>query len=216
MEIINAMNIIIFGSTGQVGKAIVREALKRGHGVTAVVRNPSKMTEEHERLQVVKGDILDPESVANLTRGHEAVISAYGPKFGEEEELLEAARSLVEGVRRSGVNRLLIVGGAGSLKTGSDVRLMDTPAFPQELLPLAKAHADAYEIYNQSDLDYTYLSPAAVLETGRRVGNFRIGMDMLVTDEIGSSRISVEDLSAALIDEMEDPYFSRSRFTVAY
>lgn len=216
METINAMHITIFGASGQVGKAIVREALKRGHGVTAVVRDPAKLTEEHERLKVVTGNILDPASVASVCEGQDAVISAYGPTFGEEQELLEAARSLIEGVRRAGVKRLLIVGGAGSLKTGPDTLLMDAPEFPQELVPLARAHADAYKIYSQSDLDYSYLSPAAVLETGRRTGNFRIGMDMLISDELGDSRISVEDLAAALIDEMEDPYFVRTRFTVAY
>ncbi|OZB93087.1 NAD(P)-dependent oxidoreductase [Paenibacillus sp. XY044] len=210
------MHITIFGASGQVGKAIVHEALKRGHGVTAVVRDPAKLTEQHERLNVVTGNILDPASVTRVCEGQEVVISAYGPTFGEEQELLEAARSLIEGVRRAGVKRLLIVGGAGSLKTGPDTLLMDAPEFPQELVPLARAHADAYHIYSQSDLDYSYLSPAAVLETGRRTGNFRIGMDMLISDELGDSRISVEDLAAALIDEMEDPYFVRTRFTVAY
>ncbi|MEC0240926.1 NAD(P)H-binding protein [Paenibacillus dokdonensis] len=212
------MNITIFGATGTVGQALLKEALSREHEVTAVVRDVSRLTEkhEHERLHVVQGDILDPASVAEHTKGREAVISAYGPKFGSEEELVEAARSLVEGVRRSGVKRLLVVGGAGSLMTDEGVRLMDTPSFPAEVLPLAKAHADAYEIYSQSDLEWTYLSPAAVLEEGRRIGNFRVGIDRLITDELGSSRISTGDLAAALMDEMEDPYFVASRFTAGY
>ncbi|WP_213651366.1 NAD(P)-dependent oxidoreductase [Paenibacillus sp. J23TS9] len=210
------MNITIFGATGTVGQALLKEALSREHEVTAVVRDVSRLTEKHERLHVVQGDILDPASVAEHTKGREAVISAYGPKFGSEEELVEAARSLVEGVRRSGVKRLLVVGGAGSLMTDEGVRLMDTLSFPAEVFPLAKAHADAYEIYSQSDLEWTYLSPAAVLEEGRRIGNFRVGIDRLITDELGDSRISTGDLAAALMDEMEDPYFVASRFTAAY
>lgn len=215
-ETIHPMNITIFGATGTVGQALLKEALSREHEVTAVVRDVSRLTEKHERLHVVQGDILDPASVAEHTKGREAVISAYGPKFGSEEELVEAARSLVEGVRRSGVKRLLVVGGAGSLMTDEGVRLMDTPSFPAEVFPLAKAHADAYEIYSQSDLEWTYLSPAAVLEEGRRIGNFRVGIDRLITDELGSSRISTGDLAAALMDEMEDPYFVASRFTAGY
>ncbi|GIP28261.1 3-beta hydroxysteroid dehydrogenase [Paenibacillus sp. J23TS9] len=215
-ETIHPMNITIFGATGTVGQALLKEALSREHEVTAVVRDVSRLTEKHERLHVVQGDILDPASVAEHTKGREAVISAYGPKFGSEEELVEAARSLVEGVRRSGVKRLLVVGGAGSLMTDEGVRLMDTLSFPAEVFPLAKAHADAYEIYSQSDLEWTYLSPAAVLEEGRRIGNFRVGIDRLITDELGDSRISTGDLAAALMDEMEDPYFVASRFTAAY
>ncbi|MCJ8011921.1 NAD(P)H-binding protein [Paenibacillus sp. KQZ6P-2] len=210
------MNITIFGATGTIGRALLKEALSREHEVTAVVRDVSRLTDKHERLHVVQGDILDPASVEEHTKGREAVISAYGPKFGSEAELLEAARSLVEGVRRSGAKRLLVIGGAGSLITDEGVRLMDTPSFPAEVYPLAKAHADAFEIYNESELDWTYLSPAAVLEDGQRSGNFRIGIDRLITDELGSSRITTGDLAAALIDEMEDPYFVASRFTAAY
>lgn len=215
-ETIHPMNITIFGATGKIGQALLKEALNREHDVTAVVRDVSRLQMEHERLHPVIGDLLDPDSVAEHCKGREAVISAYGPQAGDEEEMLEAARSLVEGVRRSGAKRLLVVGGAGSLITDDGVRLMDTPTFPEELYFLAKAHADAYGIYSGSDLDWTYLSPAAVLEEGPRSGNFRIGIDRLITDEAGSSRITIADLAAALVDELEDPYFVRSRFTVAY
>lgn len=215
-ETIHPMNITIFGATGKVGQALVREALNRGHDVTAVVRDASRLKIEHERLHAVEGNLLDPATVERNAKGREAVISAYGPKPGEEEELLEAARSLLEGVRRAGTKRLLVVGGAGSLLTDDGVRLMDTPSFPEEWFPLAAAHADAYVLYSRSDLDWTYLSPAAALEDGPRSGNFRIGIDRLITDELGGSRITIADLAAALVDELEDPYFVRSRFTVAY
>lgn len=199
-----------------IGKQIADEALRRGHQVTAVVRNPDKLSEYKEKMNIVRANAVDPSSIAEAVKGHDAVISAYGPKFGEEEELLEAARALIEGVRRGGVRRLLIVGGAGSLITDSGDALMDTPEFPEELRTLAKAHADAYGIYQESDLEWSYLSPAAIIEPGRRSGQFRIGLDRLVTDESGSSRISVEDYAVAMLDELDDPQFIGTRFTVAY
>lgn len=199
-----------------IGKRIAEEALRRGHQVTAVVRNPDKLSEYKEKMNIVCANAVDPSSIAEAVKGHDAVISAYGPKFGEEEELLEAARALIEGVRRGGVKRLLIVGGAGSLITDSGDALMDTPEFPEELRTLAKAHADAYGIYQESDLEWSYLSPAAIIEPGRRSGQFRIGIDRLVTDESGSSRISVEDYAVAMLDELDDPQFIGTRFTVAY
>lgn len=210
------MKIVLFGANGNIGQRIVREALNRRFEVTAVVRDANNWTEQHDNLRVVEGDIMNPASVASISEGHEAVVSAYGPSFGEEEALLKAARSLVEGVQRAGVTRLLVVGGAGSLEVSPGLQLMDTPDFPEEYRPLAVAHAEALHIYSESDLDWTYLSPAATIESGRRTGQFRIGTDKLVLDELDRSYISIQDFAAAMIDEVEDPYFTRARFTVAY
>ncbi|MCV4234114.1 NAD(P)-dependent oxidoreductase [Virgibacillus sp. LDC1] len=210
------MKVALIGASGTIGRRMTEEALRRGHEVTAVLRNPDRLDSEHERLNKVKADVMDPSSLEEAIQGHDAVISAFGPKFGREEELVAAARTIVEGTRRGGVTRLLIVGGAGSLIADSGVPLMDTPEFPEEIRPLARAHADAYDLYKESDLDWTYVSPAAIIEPGKRTGQFRIGMDRLVTDESGSSRISVEDFAVAVIDELDDPQFIQSRFTVAY
>ncbi|MCM3207269.1 NAD(P)-dependent oxidoreductase [Paenibacillus illinoisensis] len=210
------MKVAIFGATGTIGKTILWELMDRGHEVTAIVRDPSKVEMVHERLRVEKGDLLNPDQVADFTAGQEAVVSAYGPKFGEEEELLEVTRSLIEGVRRGKASRLVVVGGAGSLLTDSGEMLMDTPGFPEEVRTLAKAHLDAYGLIEESDIHWTYMSPAATITSGPRTGHFRIGMNRLVTDDLGESTISVGDFSAALVDELDDPQFIGSRFTVAY
>lgn len=111
---------------------------------------------------------------------------------------------------------MIVVGGAGGLETESGVQLMDTPEFPEEIRPLARAHEEAYHVYRASDLLWTVLSPAAVIEPGKRTGQFRIGLNRLVTDERDQSHISVEDYAVALLDEAEDPQFPEARFTVAY
>jgi uncharacterized protein len=210
------MDVVVFGASGRIGKAIVQEALKRKHEVTAAVRNPESIDLQHERLQIVSANILDPASVAAAVSGHGEIISAFGPGPGQENDLLRAAESLLEGMQQAGVVRLIIVGGAGSLKTESGEWLMDTPGFPEEFRPLAAAHAHAYEIYRGSELDYTYISPPAAIISGRRTGMFRIGLDRLITDEDGKSSISVEDFAVAVVDELEEGNFSRERFTVAY
>ncbi|GIO86926.1 3-beta hydroxysteroid dehydrogenase [Paenibacillus faecis] len=210
------MKIAIFGSTGTIGKAILEEALRRGHEVTAVVRDPGKLTAGREGLQVRTGDILMPDSISAAVKDCDVVISAYGPRFGEESQLSEATRSLIEGVRNGGVRRLIAVGGAGGLEAAPGMKLMETPEFPEEILPLARAHEDAYHIYRDSDIVWTVLSPAAIIEPGKRTGQFRIGMNQLVVDERDQSRISVEDYAVAMLDEAEDPQFVQARFTVAY
>ncbi|WP_042199802.1 NAD(P)-dependent oxidoreductase [Paenibacillus camerounensis] len=210
------MDVVVIGASGTIGKAIVQEALKRKHEVTVAVRSTETVMLEHERLKVVQVDVLDAASVAAAVAGHGEIISAYGPDPGREDDLLRAADSLIEGLRQAGVERLIIVGGAGSLKTESGEWLMDTADFPEELRPLAAAHAHAYEVYRSSALDYTYISPPAAVIAGRRTGMFRIGLDRLITDENGESSISVEDLAVAVVDELEEGNFSRERFTVAY
>jgi len=210
------MSVVIFGASGVIGRAILAEALKRKHEVTAAVRQPDQLEVVHERLHIIKADILDPASVSAAARGHDAVISAYGPEWGKERELLEVASSLVEGLTNASVPRLIIVGGAGSLRTESGEMLMDTPDFPAEIRPLAAAHSDAYEIYSGSSLDYSYASPPAVIQPGRRSGQFRIGLDQLVVDENGNSVISVEDYAVAIIDELEEGNYIGTRFSVGY
>lgn len=125
------MDVVVLGASGTLGKAIVQEALKRKHEVTAAVRQPDSLQIEHERLQIATVDILNPSSVAAVVGGHGEVISAFGPDSGRENDLLGAADSLLEGMRIAGVERLMIVGGAGSLKTESGEWLMDTAEFPR-------------------------------------------------------------------------------------
>ncbi|WP_068782876.1 NAD(P)-dependent oxidoreductase [Paenibacillus phocaensis] len=222
------MKIVLFGATGTIGQRIAEEALRRGHEVTAVVRDQARAVEmglpdlvpagtpKAGHLVLKEGDILIPDAIAQLVQGQDLVISAYGPRFGEEDELQEATRSLIEGVKRGGVRRLIAVGGAGGLEASPGVRLMDTPEFPEEVRPLARAHEEALSIYRASDLEWTVLSPPALIEPGKRTGVFRLGLDRLVVDERDNSRITAEDYAAALIDEAEDPYYLGARFTVGY
>ncbi|OAB45540.1 3-beta hydroxysteroid dehydrogenase [Paenibacillus glacialis] len=194
----------------------MKEALDRGYQVTAVVRDHTRMTEQYENLRVVEGNAMDADNVASICEGHQVIISAVGASLGAEEELAIVAHSIVEGARRSGISRLVVVGEAGSLEVASGIKWMDTDEYPKESKPLAIAHVKAYEIYSQSDLDWTYCSPPAQIIPGRRTGQFRIGTDKLILDESDRSSISAEDYAAAIIDEVEDPYFLRARFTVAY
>ncbi|MFC4075878.1 NAD(P)-dependent oxidoreductase [Salinithrix halophila] len=210
------MKIALIGATGTIGQRILLEALSRGHQVTVIARDPARV-QEAKNVQVAIGDVFKPESIARAAAGHDAVISAYGPKHGEESSLLTATESLIEGVKQSGVRRFLTVGGAGSLEVAPGVHLVDTPEFPDAWKPIALAHRDALELYRQeTELDWTYLSPAALIEPGERTGQFRTGTDQLITDKNGDSRISAEDFAVALLDELENPRFIRQRFTVAY
>lgn len=209
------MKIALIGATGTIGQRILKEALDRGHEVTAIVRDASRLG-EHNNLRTSVGSASDADSIAAAVAGNDVVISAIGPAHGSEQTLVDTARTLVNGVSRSGVRRLLVVGGAGSLEVAPGVQLVDTPQFPEAWKPIALAHRDAMNVYLASDLDWTYFSPAALIEPGTRTGAYRTGTTTLVADAEGNSRISAEDYAVAMIDEAESGKHIRSRLTAAY
>jgi len=208
------MKLAVYGAGGTIGRRITQEALRRGHQITAVVRNPARFEAGSPAVEVVKGDVLDPASVAKAVAGHDAVTSAVGPGHGRPEMLVDAARSLLQGVKQAGVRRLVVVGGAGSLEVAG-VQLVDAPDFPAVWRAPALAHWDALAVYRTSDLDWTYFSPAAIIEPGERTGRYQSGADRLLVDAKGESRISAEDFAVALVDELERPKHIRERITVA-
>ena len=209
------MNIVIFGATGTIGSRILDELVSRGHSVTAVIRDPSKLA-RHENVIGTAGDIFDPASVKESVEGADVVVSAYGPGPGNPDALVKATDSLLKGVEAAGVKRLIAVGGAGSLEAAPGLQLVDTPQFPQEWKGIALAHRDALEIIKASPLDWTSVSPAAYIHPGERTGKLRLGLDQLIVDEKGNSEISAEDFAIALADELEHPQHIRRRFTAAW
>ena len=214
------MKIVVFGASGAIGRGVTAELLERGHTVTAATRSGAPV--EGLVVRSVTGDASDPGSVARLAAGQDAVASATGPRrdHGEdpEDSLLGAARGLAEGLRRAGVHRLVVVGGAGSLEVAPGQRLVDSPAFPPAWKAAALAHARALdEVYRGiQDLDWTYVSPAGVIVPGERTGEFRVGGDQLLVDQAGQSRISLPDFAIAVADELEHGEAFRRRITVAY
>jgi uncharacterized protein len=208
------MKVVLYGASGMIGSRILEELLSRGHQVTAVVRNPAKITAAGPR--VLKGDVTDAASVAQTARGADAAISAYAPPKGEEPAIAAAVLALLDGLAEAGVRRLIVVGGAGSLEAAPGVALVDAPGFPEAYRDIAMAHRDLLPILRESNLDWTYLSPAAFIEPGERTGKFRLGATTLLVDEKGDSRISAEDYAVALVDELENPQHVRRQFTLAY
>jgi putative NADH-flavin reductase len=210
------MKIAIIGATGTIGSRIAQEALARGHSVTAVARDPAKVKDG--RVKAVRGDVTDPAGLAQALKGHDAVVSAVGPAHGGGPDLVvTAARALAQALPRAGVKRVIFVGGAGSLEVKPGLQVVDSPGFPEAWKPVALAHRDALNVWrNVKDLDWTYLSPAALIEPGKRTGKYRTGGDQLLTDAKGESRISAEDYAVAVLDELEKPRNVRRRMTVAY
>ncbi len=201
-------NIALIGASGNAGSRILKELVCRKHSVTAVARKPEAV-EDLAGVRRVAGDVFDVDTLSATLKGHDAVISAV--KF-----IASDYHMLVEAVRRSGVRRYIVVGGAGSLKVGPGMRLVDSPSFPPAYKPEAVKGGDFLEyLRTVSDLDWTFISPSALFVPGERTGKFRLGTDaLLAVDNV--SKISFEDFAVALVDELEKPERLRQRFTVGY
>lgn len=202
------MKIALIGASGHAGSRILAELAARGHQVTAIARDTAKIA-AGPGVTPAKGDITEPEALAEVLRGHDVVISSVHFLDFDKDLLLAA-------VRGSRVARYYVVGGAGSLEVAPGVLLNATPQFPAA----AQAESAAGAVYlaalrAQKDLTWTYLSPSALFFAGERTGTFRLGKDQLLVGPNGSS-ISFEDYAIALADEIEDPKHTGQRFTVGY
>lgn len=216
------MKIALIGATGFVGRAVLAELLQRGHQVTALLRDPAKL-EARPGLNTVAADAYDANAVATAVHGHDAVVSAFNPGWNETglyDKFLRGATAIVQGVEDSGIKRLLVVGGAGSLFVAPGVQLVDTEDFPKHvppnIVPGARAARDHLTaLRGNAVLDWTFLSPPALLAPGERTGGYRTGGEQLLMAGQGPAGISVADLAVAIADEVEQPRHQRARFTVA-
>jgi uncharacterized protein len=197
------MKIVVFGPSGMIGSRIVTELSARGHEVVGASRASGT-------------DITDPTAVEAAVSGADAVVCAISVR-GVDYTIADTARSLVEGMRRSGSTRLAIVGGAGSLEVAPGIRLIDTPEFPEEYKAEASQGAEALGLFRGvSDLDWTYVSPAVFIHSGERTGRYRLGGDQLLADENGNSEISAEDYAIGVADLLEQDGHPRERVTLAW
>ncbi|WAT18081.1 NAD(P)H-binding protein [Aurantiacibacter sp. MUD11] len=204
------MQVAVLGASGKGGSEITKELAARGHTVVGISRHPDAIP-DLPGVQRKAGDASKPDELARLIKGVDAVISAVHFDI--------PSATLLGAVKQAGVNRLLVMGGAASLKGADGVMLYDSPHFPEEIKPIVKpAITFLDELREEQEVDWTFFSPAMVIFEGERKGpgSFELGGDELVTDGDGNSKISYADYAIAMVDELEQHNHSRQRFTAAY
>ncbi|MDP1979769.1 NAD(P)-dependent oxidoreductase [Undibacterium sp.] len=212
------MNIAIIGASGFIGSAILTEALSRQHKVTAFVAHPEKLAATNQ-LQVIATDVQDLQTLSKQLTGFDAIISAFsGHANGDTlRYYVSGISNIIQAARDIQTPRLLVVGGAGSLEVAPGVQVLDTPDFPEAYRASAEGARTALQLLRQeTTLNWTMLSPSAMIAPGQRTGHFRLGKDNLLIAADGKSHISVEDYAVAMINELEVPANQYQRFTVGY
>ncbi|NYF37839.1 NAD(P)H-binding protein [Stenotrophomonas sp. JAI102] len=212
------MNIALVGATGNIGREIARQALARGHQVTAIVRRETDLPAELDGAQLAVAALDDTDALAAVIAGHDVLASAFGPRPGDAPSQVGAVIAhLTDAARQAGVHRLVVVGGAGSLEVAPGVQLVDTPTFPDAYKPVALAHREALKVLQATDdLDWTFYSPAAEIGPGPQRGGFRTQARNFLVGDDGHSRISYADYADAFVSEIETPQYLRQIATVAY
>lgn len=207
------MKIGIIGASGKAGNLILKEAVERGHEVTAIIRDASKLVDQ--RVAILEKDIF-ALTAADLTV-FDVVVNAFGAPLGEEQLHVDAGHALIEALKGS-ATRAIIVGGAGSLLVDADkaMTVMETPDFPEIFKATAKGQGrNLQELQATTDLSWTFISPSAIFDAdGKRTGTYQAGHDHLLVNSKGDSYISYADYAMAVVDEIENPQHLNARFTV--
>jgi putative NADH-flavin reductase len=223
----DSLKILVYGASGKVGTHIVDEALNRGHVVTAVSRDPSRISQVHDNLSAVQGDILDTDSIRSLAAGQDVIIISVRGVVGKTKDPASAVprlgvENVVEVLRdfEDPKPRLIHVGGAGALEVEPGVLYADK--LPKILLPRKLQVEIAGQVLaleylkTVNDVCWSYASPPKNFTNGKRTGVFRIGGNQLLENSRGRSRVSRADFAVALIDEAENDDHAMQQFSIVY
>lgn len=215
------MKIAVIGATGFVGTRITNELVNRGHEVLGISRK--EQASGRSGLAYVSRDVMQVNELADTLRGYDVVVSAYNPGWDNPEiyaDFLKGAQAIQQAVKLAGVERYIVIGGAGSLYVAEGVQAVDTEGFPADIRPGASAARDYLDMLKEEkELDWVFFSPAFEMHAGittGRTGQYCLGTDYPVMNEEGRSILSGEDLAVVIADEIETPAHHRMRFTAAY
>ncbi|MFG3013696.1 NAD(P)-dependent oxidoreductase [Streptomyces cinerochromogenes] len=205
------MNIVVFGAGGRAGRQAVAEAHRRGHQVTAVVRDPARHSGDLAGARLVAGDVTDALSIERAAAGHDVAVSAAVDLSMPAHSFFTASsRALSTGLAKADVGRLVVVGLASILPGKSGVALMDEPGYPDEYRSFYLGHAAGLDELRAGDLDWAYVAPAGDFDhEGTRTGRYRIA-----DHGDPASRISYADFAIALLDEVDAPRHHRATVSV--
>lgn len=201
------MTIIVFGASGKLGRKVVELALKRGHSVTAFIRDARKLELHQGNLQITQGDARDQQTVTQALTGQEAVVSTLGSHH--DDTLTKGVETIINGMKQHSIKRLITTGGAGILQATETQQVRDLPSFPPFLKEISGQHQQAYEIVKDSGLEWTVMCPPSMHEGGRAPYNIQAEYGLA-----GLGQVAFEQVAEAIVNELEQPHFIGKRVAI--
>lgn len=208
------MNIIVFGATGMVGKQLVQQALYKGHHVKAFGRNVYTTDYlEPEKLQLVQGALFDEGEVYNAIKGCDAVLSAIGGAMdGTDKARTLGMKNIIKQMQKAGVKRIIAIGGLGVLNADENSLLVDKEDYPPEYKAVGLEHKKAYELLNESGLDWTFVCPPNIINEGP-TGSYVTKANY--PPEPNNYKINAGDLAMMMLNELSKNEYIKHRVGIS-
>jgi len=202
--------IAVFGASGHTGKPFTDLALQNGYEVKALVRTPSKLGIQHPALQVIQGDVLDPNKVEETIAGTEAVIDILGPASDSPADLRRTAmRHILQSMQKHSLKRLIalaslpfgVVDSKDQVNLGLRLKMFLAGILLRKPAQDARGHAN---LITHTDLDWTVVRAPGLTDQPAQ-GKYHVGF---VGSDMGSS-ITNSDVAAFLLDELRNAKYIR-------
>ena len=207
------MRLAVFGGTGRVGRRLSEYATAAGHSVRALVRDPARLP-TNSPVEAQAGDVSDPAAVFGTVRGSGAVLSVLGGAglANPGTTISSGMRHIVQAMERAGVSRVLAVGGSGVLDDPRGGLRSEAPGFPEIFAAINREHLGTWEALRSSSLDWTMVCCPDLLD-GERTLHYRVLANLLPP---GGKSISVEDVAAFMLEQLDGSPFRGQRVGIAY
>ena len=208
------MRIIVFGATGTVGKQVVQQALYKGFDVRAFGRNVYTTDFlEPEKLELVQGALFDEKEVYHAINGCDAVVSAIGGSFdGTDKARTLGMKNIIKQMTKAGVKRIVAIGNMAVLNADEETMLIDTESYPVEYIPVGREHQKAFNLLNESTLDWTFVCPPDIINYGP-TGIFNTAANYPPTPN--QYKINSGDLSLFMLNELVKNEFVKQRVGIS-
>lgn len=209
------MTITVFGATGLTGRYIIKMALWQNHIVKAFGRNVHEMIgdeERHEKLQLYKGGVFDQKDVRNAIEGSDVVLSAIGGAADEGNRTRSLGmKTIIEGMEKTGVKRIIGIGGQGILDDEHGKYLFEDDDFPKQFVAVSQEHLKAYEYLKASGLDWTFLCPPNIMDAPV-TAEYQLSRNIVPP---GTGRINAGDIADFMLKEMTANEYLKTRVGIS-
>ncbi|QBA64035.1 NAD(P)-dependent oxidoreductase [Muriicola soli] len=210
------MKLLIIGGTGKTGRQLIKQGLEQGHELTVLARAPDKLKVKHPKLHILRGDVLEPETMVESFQGQDAVLSALGHQrfFIKTTILSQGTANIITAMKNSGVNRLVCITSLGINDSRYRLGLYYTLfTVPLILYFYFRDKAKQEKLIMNSELNWTIVRPGQLFN-GKKRTKYRIGFK--VGHYILTKFVSRADVAHFMLREVQENNYLKKAVGITY